>query len=255
MGVVITKNAAIADILADLRTAVDKAASRGGVWSEEAQKVLANPAVRAFGADEALEQADEALRLERIALELAVRAADLGVANAHDALWNRLDRPKDHPELEVIIPSPLREFTSQPPGDKPQWLDAMAQMLEEGLLSEVPLQDCVDVATELRARSAALVTVLERWEKARKQRTLKNALRKGYVRAARIQLVHLKRIYKARGKSEADIHRVIPDRKKYRPKAAIEEAPVEPEIPSKPVPRALVSVAPAPADEADGPSE
>lgn len=110
-------------------------------------------------------------------------------------------------------------------------MELLAELLEMKLLSKVDSTLLVATVKRVRDEAAAYRKVVEAASQSRVRVQQLQRAKTAVAQSARMELAHLKRLYKAEGFSEADIHGVIPDRphaKRAAPAAAAAVTPPSP---------------------------
>ena len=216
MGEVIRRNAAIGDIINDVRTTLTNARARDEEWSAPAEGQLAAVLSLLDGLATEHQAAEAQATSLKARLKAADNQADDLLGRVHDDIWNLVGRPGAgyDPYLAVLFPSGASYYAQGDTDEQPARMHLLAELLVSAAHPKIPAAEGEKFAGEIRDGAATLEKVVEelRLPLARLQGLEK--MRTAVVRAAQIQLAALKRLYKAKGMSEADIHQVIPDRAK-----------------------------------------
>lgn len=216
MGEVIRKDAAASAVLSDLRTALSRARERGAPVQELAEERLAP--VLALGDDvvRRLEEAERALVPLVAALAAEDEAADRLLGRTSDEVWNLVGRPAADPAFDLLFPSGIAYYAEGDVAEQPARMDLLAELLEGNIHPRVPAERARALAAEVRDAAARLRARVEAAGPARARAQQLTRIRTAIARSGATQLAALKRLLKAHGLSEAEVHRIIPD----RPRAA-----------------------------------
>lgn len=219
MGEVIGKKAARARIVEDAKTTVTRAQAHAALAPNPAESPWARargelePLLATYERFAALEAQTQAqvvvLRARRDAVDDKV---DLRLRGHYDDLWNLLGRPAADFHLDVLFPDKGGTQADAPDEEQPVDMEALADLLDEGLHPRVPIERAKAIAAEVRALAAELdeaVSALRRpLGRLRQHRKVLSRL----AQNMRHGLVRLKRGWLIEGLSESQIHDVIPDR-------------------------------------------
>lgn len=212
MGQVIRSTASGDDKINDIRTTKINADALGGVWKSTAEAKL-GPTLALLDKVE-----DDLVKYSQIALPLiAVAAAekkksDLLLGRVYDDVWNALGRSASDPVLNVVFPGGFGWYTEGSTEDQPSRMELLASLLESEILTKLPSATAASLAKEVRGSAETLRTALDAARAARMSKALFEQMRLTLSRSGLIELAGLKRLYKAHGFTEAQIHRVIPHR-------------------------------------------
>lgn len=223
MGDVVRRTAAVDDIFADVKTTLGRARAREGKWKATAEERL-TPIVTLIDATDARRAAVQA---EVAPLAAAIGAADdkadrlLGKMS--DDIWNDVGRPANDAALSLLFPGGVGYYADGEDDEQPDRMDLLAELLDAGVHPRLDRTVAGDRAKAVRAEAALLRTAHDASRGPRLRMRLLDRVRTALGRAAQMELVHLKRRFRAEGFSEAEIHGVIPDRP--RPVAEVETTP------------------------------
>jgi hypothetical protein len=228
MGDLVTKKAAAETIMGDVDTTLTRARARGGKWGELAEKHLPN-AVRLHGlAGAEREKAQGELRALVAALEAQDDVADKLIAQISDDVWNKIGRPAFDPTYDVVFPSGISYYTGGPDAEQPERMELLAQLLEMSIIARLSEADAKDMAGRLRAAAEDYRKALAPTAGPRARVQMFDRALTAVAHSGQIALSHLKRLYRAEGFSEAEIHTVIPDRPRKRAGKVSGPAPTPP---------------------------
>jgi len=220
MGEVVRKDAAAEDILNDARTTMTRATARGGDW-ESAATARLGPVLNL--AESVAGRLADALMLNAPAeAELAVSndEADRLIQRVSDDVWNLVGRPGHDAALDLIFPGGASSYTEGDTTEQPDRMTLLADLLESGIHPRLDAGRANALALEIRTDATALRAKVEVARPIRLRITLASKMQQAIARAAQSALAGLKRSWKADGKSEVEIHEVIPDRPVASKKAA-----------------------------------
>lgn len=212
MGNVISPRAAAPDILADVRTAHTRATARGGKWQEHADARLASVLALSAGIDTQLTTARETAAPFVAVVKVEDDRADDLLGRVSDEIWNAVGRPANDAVLSILFPGGFAYYAEGNTEQQPTRMEILAQLLEANLHPKLTPQQGQSYAAQVRDGATRLEKALD---DARIPTTRIEVLERVYfavARSAAIELANLKRLYKAEGFSESDIHSVIPDR-------------------------------------------
>ncbi len=221
MGEIIRREASAVDILEDAQTTLTNAMELEGEWQAEAEARLAPLLVLALGVQTRRDVSQAGLNPAASALRVANDASDRLIARISDDTWNLVGRPASDAAFDLLFPGGISYYTEGDTSEQPERMVLLAELLESGIHPRLPTANAHAFAAELRASSA---TLREKDDAVRPFRTriaLANKMESAIARATHGALVSLKRVWKANGKTEVEIHQVIPD----RPRTAKEPTP------------------------------
>lgn len=219
MGEVITRKAAVDDIMSDVAATLVNTTARGGVVQSEAEEYLRLPLslYGDFSAD--LKKCETALTPLVKSAEFCDQDADALLSAGHDELWNILGRPGRGSDIvyEVMWPNGASTYTKGAIAEQPFVMELLATLLDRQLHSDIPEERSKAMALDIRASAERLHAAVEATRLPKVRCTYLTKAKQAVARAAQVQLARLKRRWKARGMSEADIHQFIPDRPTKKP--------------------------------------
>jgi len=211
MGQVIRRSASADDIFADVRKTLENAAAKGEPWNSAAQEHLASVATLVATVEQRLGEAKSAAATLMAKLAAEDDRADDLLGKVADDIWNAVGRPAADPALAILFPGGIAYYAEGSTEDQPLRMELLAELLEAGIHPRLPEASARAAAAEIRAGAARLRAAEEEARGPRLRLWLYQRIRTAVARAAQIQLTNLKRAYKAAGRSEAEIHAVIPD--------------------------------------------
>jgi hypothetical protein len=150
------------------------------------------------------------------------RCDDL-VGRVSDDVWNAIGRPAQDPAFDLLFPGGVAYYADGSIDEQPDRMDLLAELLELGIHPQLDAARGRALADEIRTAAAELRGQVDTTRPLRARLTLADRMETAIARSAQSALARLKRQWKADGKSEADIHSVIPDRPK--PKKAAPGTP------------------------------
>jgi hypothetical protein len=212
MGEVIRKTAAVEDIQADVAATLRNATAKGEAWSQDAEDFLRPVMTLAEDIARRLADATGAYEPLRATVRAENDRADDLLGRVYDEAWNMVGRPATDPFLDTLFPGGSSYYAEGDTEQQPERMELLAQLLESGLHPRIPAQKGTSLAEQVRQGAAALRAALNAAGPPRTQVQLLDRVRTAVARSAQVKLSGLKRVYKARGFSEAEIHTVIPDR-------------------------------------------
>lgn len=222
MGTVVTKFAAIADQISDTRSTLENATLRGGLVAELAAEKLHAPLTALGTVEVRWDAAAKAAGPFATILEIENEAADTVLARASDRIWDALGRRGRglDPYLSILFPDGSATYSEVTVDEQPDAMDALADLLRGGVHPKLAVDIAEEAASEVEAASRKLRAALDQAQPARARLRQLEKVRTALARACRQQLMNLKRAYQSEGMSEAEIHRIIPDRSQPAKKAA-----------------------------------
>ncbi len=212
MGEIIRKDSAVEAIVSDATTTRTHAKVRGGRWHELAESKLAS-VLTLFANIEAQREAAETAHAPHVAaIDVLNEKADKLIGKEHDIIWNEVGRPGWDAALSVIFPDGIAYYADGDTDEQPARMQILVKLLQSGIhpkLSQSTADICADeIATEAAALDAAIVNGRQTGAMVKVLGRVRTALGK----VVHAELASLKRLYKAEGFSETEIHTVIPDR-------------------------------------------
>lgn len=230
MGEVISSKAAADDIFFDVETTHARAVARGGKWQQIEQERLGTLLTVIADLKARLSAAEAAVLPLKAAVEAQDKRADQFIGKLSDDIWNAIGRPAFDPTYDVVFPGGIAQYTAGANEEQPDRMDLLANLLEMRLISKLDPNGLKDIVKSVRDEAAAYRKVIDSYAQPRIELQQLQRAKTAIAHSAQMELSHLKRLYKASGFSEADIHTVIPDRP--RPK----KSPVPPPSPAPPEP-------------------
>ena len=212
MGEVIRKDAAVEDILDDARTTLMQANARGDEWASTATARLSPVLDLADTVVTRLTEAKRESAPAEAALSVANDVSDRLIQRISDDVWNLVGRPASDAALDLIFPGGASSYTEGDTTEQPDRMALLADLLTAGIHPRLDRDKAQALALEVRTDAAALRTKAEAVRPLRVRIALATKMQQAIARAAQASLSALKRSWKADGKSEVEIHSVIPDR-------------------------------------------
>jgi hypothetical protein len=212
MGQVIRKDAAVEDILADARTTLNNAIAKEGDWRTAAEAQLAPVLALADGVRTRLEAARAALAPATASLGASDQRCDDLLGRVSDDVWNQVGRPAQDPALDILFPGGFSSYADGDVDEQPERMELLAELLELRIHPRLDEARARALASEVRESAAALRALVTETRPLRARAVLAQRMETAIARSAQATLARLKRIWKAAGRSEAEIHTVIPDR-------------------------------------------
>ncbi len=212
MGEVIRRNAAADDIFADLKVTLQRAQSRGGKWKELAEARLQSHLTTLDAILAQREQNQAELAVANAAVAAEDDSADLLIGRVSNELWNALGRPAADPTLAIIFPGGIGYYADGPDDEQPDRMLLLADLVMTVPAARLDPSVRQGAADKIRELAATYRRAVDQARGPRQRAALLDRTRSALARSLQAELSHLKRLYKAEGFSEADIHAVIPDR-------------------------------------------
>lgn len=248
MGETIRKTAAAADIIADLGDAYLKAAAKQGKWQTLAEQQIA-PTVKLV--ENVCAQLDTARKTALplvLALDATREKAGKVVGKVSDDIWNAVGRPRHDAAFEILFPGGFAFYTDGDVEDLPDRMDLLVELLNSGLHPNLPANVAGDAAATIKVEAQALRGAVQAASGPKTRVVLLERVSLALARSAALALAGYKRVLKAAGFSEAEIHTVIPDRskpaQKKSPEPAAKPAPAPQQAPSTPATPPAVTAPP-----------
>jgi hypothetical protein len=211
MGEVIRKDASPDEIIADVRATLHAATGRGSTWRELAEQRLV-PVLTLFDGVESQRAAAHAEAEPLLArLDVEHARADEVVSKVMDDVWNAVGRPAADTALSILSPAGVAYYGDGDVLEVSERLEVLAQLLGSGIHPKLSLDKAQVAAGEVKAAATALRSTIEASRVPLTRLMVIERIRAAVARSAQLELAHLKRLYKAAGLSEADIHTVIPE--------------------------------------------
>lgn len=243
MGTTIQKTAAAADITSDLRDTTLKAAAKQGKWQALADEHLGPVAFLVEAVRAQLDAANNAALPLGVALDTARQHAAKVVGKVSDDVWNAVGRPQVDAAYEILFPEGISFYLGGDVADQADRFDLLAELLLSGIHPRLPEAIATEAANAIKAEAAALRAALALSRPAHTKAHLLYRVNRAVASSAALSLANYKRVLKAAGFSEAEIHTVIPNRGRSAKKAA---APAKPAAPEPPAPAPRATPAPQP---------
>jgi len=227
MGDVIRKTAAAETIIADVRAADTAAQVRGGTWKQLADEHLANSLKVIDLVERRLAAAEAAYGPLAAAVDSIDETADALLGRVSDAVWNEVGRPAQDPVYTLLFPGGIAYYVDGPDAEQPARMELLAELLEANLHPRLDPAKAKTFADEIRKSAADYMAAVQAAAGPRAQLEMYGRMRTAVARNAQMSLSNLKRHYKISGFSEAEVHKVIPD----RPTTKKPAAPAGPAVP------------------------
>ncbi len=211
MGEVIRASASIADIERDVRKTYKNALPRGGDIEANAKRRLEQP-IAAIDVNKAvLKAASETVGTAFGALMAVDGKSDQTIGEVRDAMWNALDRPRNHPTMDRVFPGGMGTYTDGAPRDQA----LLMRLLVSRIKADNEAKWVQDARDGWAAQVQALVPEHERVAnvlvEAEATETVAEAGYRATVRSALRGVVAFKRDLKSLSFTESQIHEIIPD--------------------------------------------
>lgn len=212
MGEPIRKTGAREDILHDFKRTHDNAIASKGVAADLAEQRLA-PVLKIV----------ESVKAQQVTAQSAVEPllAILGAADVHadktigavsDEIWNAIGRPASDAAYDLLFPGGNAFYVDGDVNEQPDRMNLLVELLKANVHPKLsPAVAQASIAT-IAAESAVLRAAVDAARPARAQVQLLDRVLTAVVRSAAIEIANFKRLLKANGFSEADAHKIIPDR-------------------------------------------
>ncbi len=212
MGQVVRKDRAAEDIVEDADKTLTNARSRGGRWQELAEARLAPSYTWFNDINEQRESADRAHAPRAAAIVTAKDQADRKIAKAHDIIWNEVGRPAQDAAFSVLFPDGTGSYSDGETAEQPDRMRVLVTLLGSNIHPKLSRQTATTCAAEILADAELLGNALTAGRETGARVKVLSRVRTALARVVHADLTSLKRLYKAEGFSEAEIHMVIPDR-------------------------------------------
>ncbi|APR74914.1 Hypothetical protein A7982_00260 [Minicystis rosea] len=214
---VIRRQAAVADIVADLRESYLKAIAKQGKWQSIAEEHLGPTVKLVDSVAVQLADAKNVVLPLNLTLGAANERADRAVGKVSDDVWNAIGRPGSDPAFDILFPGGTSFYVGGDVRDQPDRMDLLVELLRAGVHPNLPAPVATSAADTIHAEAEALRQALTAAQAPRSKVLLLEQVSQAVARSAALKLSAFKRILKAAGYSEAEIHTVIPDRGKPAP--------------------------------------
>lgn len=212
MGEVVRKDAAVGTILEDVETTYTKALARGGDWQTEAEARLGPVRALAATVNARLKEAEAAAAPALAALDAGNDESDKLLGRIADDVWNDVGRPGQDPALDIIFPGGASYYAEGDTEEQPDRMALLAELLESGIHPRLEAAKATAYATEVRQSAARLEEKVDAARPLKVRVKLATKMRQAIARNGAIALRRLKAAWKADGRTEAEIHAIIPDR-------------------------------------------
>jgi hypothetical protein len=214
MGEVVRKKAAVDVILADVRTTVTRATARGGDWQADAEARLGSIVTLADAADARVQEAEAAAAPVLAELDAANEEGDAVVGKTSDDVWNDVGRPGAgaDPHFVIMFPGGIDEYTDVAVDEQPYRMEFLAGLLEGGIHPRLDPTKATEYATRVRQAATRLEEKVDAARPLRARLELAKRMQTAIARSGAVALGRLKKKWLSDGRSEAEIHSVIPDR-------------------------------------------
>ncbi len=212
MGSTIRPNAAAADIFKDTRAAYTNAAARGGVALTHADATIGPVLAVVDNVDGQITATQKQSAPLLSALDVADGHADDLVNKVADDLWNAVGRPAADPYLTILLPGGSGFYVDGDVAEQPDKMLLFAGLLRAGIHPRLAKADADTAADAIEDESKDLRAAVEAAHGPRTKLQLLERTLQALAKAAALQLAAYKRLLKASGLSEADVHAIIPDR-------------------------------------------
>ncbi|MEO5729457.1 MAG: hypothetical protein ABI134_02060 [Byssovorax sp.] len=212
MGETIRKTAAREDILQDVKTTRTNATARGGVPASLADQRLLPVLTIIVNVSAQLEAARTLAAPLLAALAVADAHADRTIGKVSDDIWNDIGRPGSDAAFELLFPGGNAFYVDGDVTEQPDRMDLLAELLGANVHPKVSPEVAKASIAIISAESMNLRAAVEASRPVRAKVQLLERVLLAVTRSAAIELAQLKRLLKANGFTEADIHTMIPDR-------------------------------------------
>ena len=212
VGEIRRKDSAVEDIVSDATTTRTNAKVRGGRWHELAELRLASVLTLFANIETQREAAEQAHAPHAAAIDVRNEKADKTIGKVYDVIWNEIGRPGWDAALSVIFPDGIAYYADGDTNEQPTRMDILVKLLQSGIhpkLSQATADICAD---EIATEAAALNTAVSNGRPTGATVKVLGRVRTALGKVVHSELASLKRLYKAEGFSETEIHTVIPDR-------------------------------------------
>lgn len=212
MGNTIHSRAAQDDIVADVKATHTNATARGGRWQALADEKI-GPIVALLGSIAAQRvTAGQEATTRGAELAVASGAADDVVGKVADDVWNAIGRLKTDAHYSLLFPGGIVAYTEGDAATQPTRMQILAQLFEANLHPKLTAAQGQAFATTVRTSALQLRQASDLARDAAAAAEVLDRVHVAVARVGALELAALKRLYKAEGFSEKEIHEVIPDR-------------------------------------------
>lgn len=212
MGQVVRKTAAAETILGDLLTTYTNAVAKKGDWETTAEARIGPTVVLVKAVQQRLKEAADAAAPIVAELDALNEETDDLVGRIADSIWNDVGRPGSDPALDIFYPGGISYYTDGPVDEQPVRMELLAELIESGIHPRLDPAKATDYATQIRQAGTRLEEKIDAARPLKARVTLAERMQQAIARSAAVSLARLKAAWKADGKTEAEIHSVIPDR-------------------------------------------
>lgn len=212
MGEVVRRTAAAETILADLHTTFTNAVARGGDWQPAAEARLGPLVTLSKSVKVRVTEAETALAPALAQLDAANEEGDDLVGRISDNIWNDVGRPGQDPALDIILPGGIGYYTEGDVEEQPVRMNLFADLLESGIHPRLDAAKATAYATQIRQSAVRIEEKVDAARPLNARLALAKRMEQAIARTAAVALSRLKSQWKADGKTETEIHEVIPDR-------------------------------------------
>jgi hypothetical protein len=212
MGEIIRKDAAVENIVEDAKTTLTSAAARGGRWKELADARLGS-VLTLFGNIETQRKTAEDAHAPHVAtIDMRNEKADKTIGKVYDIIWNEVGRPAWDAALAILFPDGIAYYAEGDTDEQPARMEILVRLLQSGIHPKLSKATADSCAAEIAAEATALDAAVSAGRTTGAAVKVLGRVRTSLAKVVHAELSSLKRLYKAEGFSEAEIHSVIPDR-------------------------------------------
>ena len=212
MGQVIPKDASTGDITTDANKTLTNATTRGGRWKELAESRLSAPCAL-FAQFDTQHKAAVLAHAPNAAMVVTLnQQADKKIGKVYDTVWNEVGRPGTDAALSVIFPDDTGGYTEGDTPEHPDRMRVLVTLLGAGIHPKLSAATANTFAAEISSEADALEAAVNAARQTGAKVKVLGRVRTALGKVVHAELTNLKRLYKAEGFSEAEIHAVIPDR-------------------------------------------
>jgi hypothetical protein len=212
MGQVIPKDAATGDITTDANKTLTNATARGGRWKELAEARLNAPCALFANIDNQHKAAVLVHAPNAAKVVTLNQQADKKIGKVYDTIWNEVGRPGTDAALSVIFPDGIGYYTEGDTSEQPERMKILVTLLGAGIHPQLSTATANACAAEITLEADALEAAVNAARQTGAKVKVFSRVRTALGKVLQAELANLKRLYKAEGFSEAEIHAVIPDR-------------------------------------------
>lgn len=232
MGNVVRKDAAKADIFGDTRSTLTSAQTKGGVLQQLAEERLGPIVTLVDGIEAQLASARKTAAPLIATIATKNDEADRLLGKVYDQIWNTVGRPANDPALSVIFPGGIAYYAEGDTEGQPDRMEVLAELLNAGLHPKLPKDDAAAAAAEVTTSGTTLRIAVEAASKPVAKLGVLERIHTTIARVAQLELSNLKRLYKANGFTEVEVHAIIPDRPAARAEKAAPAPAPAPAVPA-----------------------